>query len=79
MPKLKIKITQATTSDNETFLIHQFEDGNNHSSFEIYQLVKNSTEVAEKFGISKINENGKEENTRTMCEKMVRKIESMKS
>lgn len=74
----KIKITQATTSNNETYLIHQFEDSNNHSSFEIYQLVKNCTEVAEKFGIPKINEKGKKQNTRSMCEKMIIKINQLK-
>ena len=70
----KIKITQATTSKNNTYLIYEFEDGNNHRSFDIYQLVDNCKNVAEEFGIPRINENGKEENTRTMCERMIEKI-----
>jgi len=74
MPLPKVKITQAKTLENNTYLIYEFEDGNNHSSFEIYKLVNNSKKVAEEFGIPRINENGKEENTRTMCEKMIKKI-----
>ena len=74
MPSPKVKIIQAKTLENKTYLIQQFVDGNTHSSFEIYELVKNTKKVAEEFGIPRINDNGIEENTRTMCERMVEKI-----
>lgn len=74
MPLPKIRITQAKTENDNTYLIYEFEDGNNHSSFEIYKLVSNCKAVAEEFGIPRINENGVEENTRTMCERMIEKI-----
>ena len=69
----KIEIIQAKSKNNNVFLIHKFNDGNTHCSFDTYKLVKNK-EVARDFGIPDKNENGKEENSRTMCERMIVKI-----
>ena len=69
----KVQIIQAKSSNNNVYLIHKFDDGNNKSSFDTYKLVQNK-QAARDFGIPNKNENGVEENSRTMCERMVEKI-----
>ena len=69
----KIEIIQAKSENNNVYLIHKFNDGNTQCSIDTYKLVQNK-EVARDFGIPDKNENGKEENSRTMCERMIVKI-----
>jgi hypothetical protein len=73
----KVEIIQAVSQNGNTYLIHKFQDGNAHHSFDIYKLVDNEKDVAREFGISEIRSNGITPlNTREMCEKMVEKIKA---
>jgi hypothetical protein len=76
MAKAKVEIIQATSPENNVFLIHKIEDGNTKDGYEIYKLVK-SIDVAREFGISETVPGRKTKlNTREMCDKMVQKIKT---
>jgi hypothetical protein len=79
MSKLKLEIIQATSPENNTYLIHRFDDGNTKKCYEIYKLVR-SIDVAREFGIEDgIEGRPSNLNTREMCDKMVEKIKNKAS
>ena len=75
----KLEIIQATSPENNTYLIHRFDDGNTKKGDEIYKLVP-SIDVAREFGIEDVIEGRTSNlNTREMCDKMVDKIKNKAS
>ena len=74
---MKLEIIQAVSPENNTYLIHKFDDGNTKDGYQIYKLVK-SIEVAREFGVSDVKPGRtSKKNTREMCDEMINLIRNI--